>query len=162
VSIQNIKIGSVISFAIARSKGMPMERADSVWALSNTGLQGDRYALGLGAYSNARPPKVRHVTFIDESQIAAANAALLGGAPFSFLETRRNVLTRGVDLNALIGVDFQIGMAVFKGVELCHPCDRPSNLLGKPGFREAFGNRGGLRAEILANGFLQELESIWV
>ena len=88
---------------------------------------------------------------IAEEAIAEANR--LAGTDFNFEDTRRNLLVRGIeDLRELIGVVFEIGGVRLLGIEACDPCDRPSKLSGKPGFNEAFQQRGGLRARVLNDG----------
>jgi MOSC domain-containing protein YiiM len=68
--------------------------------------------------------------------------------------TRRNVITRGVDLNALIGEEFAVQGIQFFGVEECRPCYWMDKVLG-PGAEAALKNHGGLRARILTNGRLR-------
>ena len=116
------------------------------------GLIGDRYAEGRGAYSRSKVPKIRHVSLIAAEAIAAANEGL--EQPFEEAETRRNLVTIGLELNDLVGAEFSIGGILMRGVELCDPCRRPEKLAGKPGFEEAFQGRGGLRAEALASGII--------
>jgi MOSC domain-containing protein YiiM len=72
-------------------------------------------------------------------------------------QTRRNVLLRGISaqaLNDLVGQHFWVGSIQCRGVELCTPCPRPSQLSQQDGFQEAFEGRGGLRAEVLLGGEL--------
>jgi MOSC domain-containing protein YiiM len=68
--------------------------------------------------------------------------------------TRRNVITRGVDLNALIGKNFSVQGIEFEGVEECKPCYWMDLAIG-PGAEGALQGRGGLRARILTSGFLR-------
>jgi len=68
--------------------------------------------------------------------------------------TRRNVFVAGVDLNSLIGEEFEIQGVRFAGVEECKPCYWMNAALG-PGAEEWLQGRGGLRARILTNGVLQ-------
>jgi MOSC domain-containing protein YiiM len=136
---------------ICEDKGGPMVSVDYVEALTGLGLAGDRYALGKGSYSKNNPIK-RQVTFIANEAIEESNKLLT--VPFLPEETRRNIVTEGVDLNSLVGKTFKIGRVIFKGTELCDPCKRPSALAGKENFKEAFDNRGGLRAEVLSGGMI--------
>ncbi|QWD65181.1 sulfurase [Polynucleobacter sp. MWH-UH2A] len=122
-----------------------------------TGIQGDRYANGKGAYSDTTPSKIRHLSLIAESGIAIANEWLLAGEEptFDASQTRRNIVISNMsadDLNLLVGKTFALGVLILKGVELCTPCERPAQLLGKPSFMDAFEGRGGLRAEIILAG----------
>ena len=64
--------------------------------------------------------KGQNITFIEAEAVDEYNQLL--GQAISPQQTRRNVITRGVDLSALVGVEFSIGDAKFRGVELCQPC----------------------------------------
>jgi MOSC domain-containing protein YiiM len=67
-------------------------------------------------------------------------------------DTRRQVLTRGIDLNALVGRRFRVGDVECEGVELCEPCNRLVKLTGKREVLRGLVHRGGLRADILSDG----------
>lgn len=125
--------------------------------LIQSGIKGDRYASGMGAYSNATPSKIRHLSLITAAGIRTANEWLMADKEptFSDAETRRNIVLANLsadELNQLVGQIFGLGELVLRGVELCTPCQRPAQLQNKPNFMEAFEGRGGLRAEILQVG----------
>jgi hypothetical protein len=141
---------------IAPSAGNPMQSLSTAKMIA-TGIEGDRYANGKGAYSNTTPSKTRHLSLIAESGIAIANHWLLSRKEptFDASETRRNIVIGNMsaeDLNSLIGKTFALGSLVLKGTELCTPCQRPAQLLGKPSFMGAFEGLGGLRVEIMHIG----------
>lgn len=142
-------IPHVVSIFIAPNEGLEMQQVVYVTALAGKGLEGDRYAEGKGVWSKTRP-KIRHVSLIAQEAIQAANSEALES--FSAEDTRRNIVTQGVDLNSLVGRTFWVGGVEMRGTELCHPCERPSKLSDKEGFKDAFVNRGGLRAEIMNDG----------
>jgi len=150
-------LGSIKHIFICADKGEPMNEVIEVLAKKGIGLNGDRYALGKGAY----PTGLNHVTFIALKAIEEANAALQ--EPFSPGETRRNIVVEGIecdDLNDLVGKEFSIGDARFLGVKLCHPCTRPAIVVGRGSeqgkkFEAAFSNQGGLNAEVLETGILR-------
>ncbi len=124
-----------------------------------SGIAGDRYANGQGAYSNALPPKIRHISLIASAGIESANQWLSGnkGSTFSAAQTRRNIVLSNIgadELNDLMGQTFILGGITLKGVELCTPCQRPAHLLRKPNFIDAFEGRGGLRTEVLSPGII--------
>jgi MOSC domain-containing protein YiiM len=73
------------------------------------------------------------------------------GIELSHEESRRNVLTRGIDLNALVGRRFSVGAVECEGVELCEPCNRLARLT-EHGVLRGLAHRGGLRADILSDG----------
>ena len=71
--------------------------------------------------------------------------------PLEPSEHRRNVVTRGIDLNALVGHEFTVGEVRCRGMRLCEPCTVAQRYAGRPVLR-ALVHRGGLRADILAGG----------
>ena len=69
------------------------------------------------------------------------------------MESRRNITTRGVALNHLVGRTFRVGGAVFKGLRLCEPCGHLEQLTGRQ-VRPGLVHRGGLRSEIIETGLV--------
>jgi MOSC domain-containing protein YiiM len=123
------------------------------------GLENDRYALGIGAFSTTAVGKVRDITFIAQAAIDEANSILtqMNEPTYSGSQTRRNVVLANIrtqELNQLVGKQFRIGNAVFEGTELCDPCKRPAKLLERSVFMQAFENRGGIRAKVVQCGIL--------
>jgi MOSC domain-containing protein YiiM len=120
---------------------------DEVLAIPGVGLEGDRYALGLGTFSKPLPD--RELTLIEAEAIEALQHeykfALAPG------EARRNLVTRGVALNHLVGREFQIGEVKIRGIRLCEPCDHLQRLTGREVIK-GLTHRGGLRAQILTQG----------
>lgn len=144
---------------IANKAGIPMGSVDHIMASAGVGLENDRYALGIGAFSTSTVGKVRDITFISQAAIDEANDILthINEPTYNASQTRRNVVLANIstqELNQLVGKQFQIGEAVFEGVELCDPCKRPAKLLGRHCFMQAFENRGGIRARIIQSGLL--------
>jgi MOSC domain-containing protein YiiM len=66
--------------------------------------------------------------------------------------SRRNVLTRGIDLNALVGRHFRVGGVEALGLELAEPCTKLQRISGEPGVLRGLVHRGGLRADVLSSG----------
>ena len=145
-------MGKLLNIYTCPEKGMPMISLQEVWAYAGAGLKGDRYTLGKGAFSRERST-IRHVSLIAIEKINAANAEL--HVPFLPEETRRNLVTVGIDLDSLVGMRFRIGPVEMRWVEECTPCDRPNKLAGKSGFKDAYANCGGLRAEIFNDGWIR-------
>jgi len=69
-------------------------------------------------------------------------------------EARRNLVTRGVALNHLVGKEFSIGEVKIRGIRLCEPCSHLEQLTGVPAIK-GLRHRGGLRAQILTEGMLR-------
>jgi len=144
---------------LATSAGAQMKSVSHAKVNAGSGLEGDRYAMNTGAYSTVEPIKVRHISLIALSGIETANDWLLAGdePTFDGAETRRNIVLEGIsalELNGLVGQQFQLGNIQLLGTELCAPCERPAQLLNRPSFMDAFEGRGGLRAEVLNSGSL--------
>lgn len=115
------------------------------------GLAGDRMA-GLGIPGT-------HVTFIAAEGIEAM--VVETGIPLAPHQTRRNILTRGVDVPALVGRRFQVGEAICFGVKECSPCNHLESLT-YPGVRSGLAGRGGLRADVLGGGSIRVGDRITV
>jgi MOSC domain-containing protein YiiM len=152
----NTKPPYIQAIYIAPSAGAAMQPLSKA-KMMTTGIEGDRYANGKGAYSNTTPSKIRHLSLITSSGIAIANEWLsAGGEPtFDASQTRRNIVIGNMsadELNSLVGKTFALGTLILHGVELCTPCQRPAQLLNKPSFMDAFEGRGGLRAKIVRAG----------
>lgn len=137
--------------------GEAMRSADRVTVITGVGIQGDRYARGVGAYSGTRAEEIRHITFITQDGIDTARQwqEAAGLPAFDAAATRRNIVLSDMSaeaLNQTVGQRFRVGDVECLGVELATPCGRPSQLTQQSGFQEAFEGRGGLRAEVLCGG----------
>jgi len=143
--------GTVVSIHIAPAGAASTVPVAQVRAIAGKGLEGDRYFNHTGTYSKKSGPD-REVTLIEIEAIEALKReygiALDPGA------SRRNVVTRGVPLNHLVGRKFRVGEVTLFGVRLCEPCSHLERL-SHPGVREALIHRGGLRAQILTDGLIR-------
>ena len=136
--------GRVEGIHLHGDRGAPMRIVDSAELVAGHGLLGDRTA-GLGIPGS-------HVTFIAAEGVEAMVAET--GIPLRPQETRRNILTRGVDVPALVGHRFRVGEAVCYGVKECPPCNHLESMT-YPGVRAGLSGRGGLRADVVAGGFVR-------
>ena len=143
--------GHLRAIQLTPSKGAALISVPEVEAIPGQGLAGDRRA-------NGKPTKpMNQVTLIEtESLAAAARDYELTIEP---LLARRNLLTEGVPLNHLVGVEFQVGPVVLRGIELCEPCGYLEGCTF-PGIKKALLHRGGLRAEIVRGGTIRVGDSI--
>jgi MOSC domain-containing protein YiiM len=143
-------VGRVEAIHVTEAGSGPMRPLDRVRAIAGVGLEGDRYATGTGHYSH--DPKVdRQITLIAAEELE--RLAAVDGIALSPAESRRNVLTRGIDVNALVGRRFRIGGVECEGTRLCEPCRYLTDLVGKP-ILAPLVHRAGLRARILSDGEL--------
>lgn len=140
--------GRVLAIFVAEAGGEPMQSLGEVRAVAGKGLEGDRYAEGNG-YWSYRADYVSQATLVEQETLDALNAGL--GLGLSAIDLRRNLVTQGVRLNALVGRDFLVGDVLMRGERLCEPCGYIEKLTGA-GVKQALLHRGGLRAYILSEG----------
>jgi MOSC domain-containing protein YiiM len=140
---------------IAAVAGAPVQAADAVQAIPGVGLAGDRYARGCGHYQDNRVS--RDLTLIEAEAIELL--ASDHGIELAPGETRRNLTTRGIDLNELLRCRFWVGDVLCRGTRLCEPCRYLADLTGKP-LLQPLVHRGGLRADILIGGIIRRGDRI--
>jgi MOSC domain-containing protein YiiM len=143
--------GKLLSIFITPSAGEPMQSIPEARLVPGKGLEGDRYFLGTGNYSD-RPGPDREVTLIEIEALQALERE--DGLSLSPLEARRNLLTQDVPLNHLVGVEFRVGEATLRGVRLCEPCSYLEKLTGRK-VVSGLIHRGGLRAEVVQGGMVR-------
>jgi MOSC domain-containing protein YiiM len=139
--------GKIESIHIAPAALSPTAAVGQVHAIPGVGLEGDRYALQQGTFSKPLPDF--ELTLIEAEALEALKrdyeVELAPG------EARRNLVTRGVPLNHLVGREFRIGEVKVRGIRLCEPCSHLQTLVGRPVIKGLI-HRGGLRAQILSHG----------
>jgi MOSC domain-containing protein YiiM len=151
-------VGHIEAIHIAARGSAPMQALAEVEAVVGKGLAGDRYLNGVGFYSQ-RPtdPGAREVTLIEAEVLDWLGSE--HGIQLSSAEHRRNLTTRGVKLDGLLGQRFQIGEVVLEGVKDCPPCEHLEQLTGKSVLRPLV-NRAGLRARVVVGGTIRLGDSI--
>ena len=142
--------GTVESIHIASTAEGPPQSVPQAMAVPGAGLEGDRYALKLGTFYKPAPD--HELTLIEAEAIEALRrdyrVELAAG------EARRNIVTRNVPLNHLVGREFAIGDVRIRGLRLCEPCDHLQKVTGKSVIKGLL-HRGGLRAQILTQGTIR-------
>jgi MOSC domain-containing protein YiiM len=142
--------GTVESIHIASTAQGPTQALAQVVAIPGAGLAGDRYALKLGTFFKPKPDF--ELTLIEAEAIEALRRDY--HVELAVGEARRNIVTRNVPLNHLVGKEFAIGDVRIRGIRLCEPCDHLQKLTGKPVIKGLL-HRGGLRAQILTPGTIR-------
>jgi MOSC domain-containing protein YiiM len=143
--------GEVVEINVADESGGPMRPLDAATLVLGKGIEGDRYATSSGTYSD-RPGSGREITLIEVEAVEAL--AHENGIEITPADTRRNIVTRGVPLNHLVGREFTVGEVTLVGRRLNEPCV----LLAKrtsDGVRTGLVHRGGLRADIVHDGVVR-------
>jgi MOSC domain-containing protein YiiM len=134
-------------YLAARAEGDPRP-VESVRALPGQGLEGDRYFAGDGTFFEERKPG-QDITLIEAEAIEGL--AREHGIELAPGESRRNVVTRGIGLNDLVGRRFRVGAVECVGDRLCDPCSHLEKMT-RPGVLKGLVRRGGLRADIVTAG----------
>jgi MOSC domain-containing protein YiiM len=138
------KKGRVEAIFICAEHGEQPRPVESVLAIAGKGLDGNRY------FDEGTP--ARQLTLIEAEALEALRAE--HGIELDGASSRRNLLTRGVRLNDLVGERFRVGELECRGVELCEPCLHLQSMT-QPGVIDGLVHRAGLNAEILVGGELR-------
>ena len=149
-------VSAIYISAIAAGENQSVESAR---AFAGRGLEGDRYVVNAGTFSE-KPGTGRQITLIETEAIEAYEAEL--GESLTAAETRRNLVTRGVRLNDLVGREFLVGEVRVLGCRRCEPCAHLVRLTGKEHVLPGLAHRGGLRAELLSDGVIRVGDRITV
>lgn len=136
---------------LVEAGGLPMRFVESAMAVVEQGLLGDRYQTGAGEWFYD-PRLYDDVTLIATEALAAARVKQ--GVHLNRGASRRNVETRGVDLDALVGCLFRLGEVVLRGERPCEPCRYLDRVTGQSA-KGALQGRGGLRATVVSGGRLR-------
>ena len=143
--------GRVVSIHVAPGRAAPTVSVPQVRAVPGKGLEGDRH-FGRAEDDPDAPRPDREITLVELETIEALardyDIRLEPG------DARRNIVTRGVGLNHLVGRDFTVGEATLRGLQLCEPCSHLASLTHEKVLR-GLVHRGGLRAQILNEGVIR-------
>jgi MOSC domain-containing protein YiiM len=140
--------GTLVEIWRTTAAAAPMERMATARLLAGRGLDGDRYALGGGTWAQY-PDLEKQLTLIDADDVAAVAAEV--GADLSSGDTRRNLVTTGLDLPTLVGSWFAVGDVLLFGMKRCPPCTHLERLTGIR-LVKAMVHRGGINAAVFADG----------
>jgi MOSC domain-containing protein YiiM len=146
-------VGRLEQICVAASAGARPRACTAARGIPGRGLAGDRHTVGAGTFPSGLPGSA--LTLIEAEVCEAFDP------PLRPEEHRRNVVTRGIDLNSLVGSEFTIGRMPCRGMRLCEPCTVVDGYASRPVLR-ALVHRGGLRADILAEAEIRVGDAIRV
>lgn len=138
--------GQVVEINISPERNVLPEPARRVRAVAGRGIEGEYHFF---AGEGTQPERDRELTLIATEALHALREEF--DIQLSPAESRRNIATRGIDLNRLVGRRFKVGEVECEGIELCEPC-RTLERLTQQGVIRGLVHRGGLRAAILTGG----------
>jgi MOSC domain-containing protein YiiM len=137
-------MGTVESIHIAAERRAMPDPVERVRATAGRGLEGDYH------FKPHNPGAGKDLTLIAAEELEHLETH--SGIRLAPGESRRQVTTRGIDLNALVGKRFRLGEIEAVGVELCEPCMVLARLTGQFAVLRGLAHRGGLRADVLTDG----------
>ena len=135
----------VFEIGITENKNNKIEKKETVEVVASKGIIGDRY---FHDFNGNR----EQITLIESENIDYYNKNF--NTNFNYLDFRRNIVTKDIELNSLIGKTIKVGKIKLKVNDLCRPCKNLQNSLGQNNIIKEFLKRGGLRCEILTSGFI--------
>ena len=152
-----IATGIVVALFTVDRRAAPMKKVEQLYALAGRGIEGDRYFLGTGTYSKSPEPG-RQVTLIKSEVLESLKNKLeINVKPE---ESRRNILTQGIEINDLIGTEFYVGTVRLRAHGITQPCLYLEKLLDQPGLYKELWDNGGISCEILCDGVIKERDII--
>lgn len=143
--------GKVVGIYIAPAARRPMQALDAARAVPGFGLEGDRYFKRAGTFYKRLRPEYE-LTLIESEALESLQSH--HGITLAHGEARRNIVTRDIALNDLVGHEFCIGEVRVRGIRLCPPCSHLERLT-RSGVKHGLLRRGGLRAQILSEGVIR-------
>ena len=146
-------MSKVLKLGITSINNKKIKEVKTIEVIENKGVIGDRH------FNDFNDPYCQ-LTLIESENIDYYNSKY--GLNFSYLEFRRNIITKGIQLNDLVGKKFLIGKVKVEGIDLCRPCRHLSETLNQDNIIKEFIRRGGLRCQILTSSKIEVGDKIIV
>ena len=139
-------MSKVLKLGISSENNKAIKEVVSIEVLVNKGVIGDRH------FKDFNDPYCQ-LTLIESENIDYYN--LKYGLNIPYVNFRRNIVTKGIRLNELVGKKFKIGSVELEGVDLCRPCRHLTEVLNQDNILKEFIRKGGLRCQILSSSTIQ-------
>jgi len=148
--------GKVEKIYVAPQGGVEMQKVSQVEALAGCGLEGDRYCSRTGYWTDVDECQVTLIAAEDLEDIQRITGVRVDNG-----EHRRNLITRGIELESLSGKRFQVGQAILEFDRPRPPCSYIQSIT-QPGMTRALAGHSGICARVVQSGLIQEEDSIEV
>ena len=135
-------MAEVFKLGIAANNNKPIKEVNSIEVLENKGIVGDRH------FQDFNDP-YNQLSLIESENIDDYNIKF--GLNIPYINFRRNVVTKDIRLNDLIGKKLKVGNVELEGIELCRPCRHLTEMLDQKNVLKEFMRKGGLRCQILSS-----------
>jgi MOSC domain-containing protein YiiM len=139
-------MSEVYKIGITNKNNQQIKEVSSIDVLANQGVLGDRH------FNEFNDP-YNQLSLIESENIDYYNIKY--GLNIPYIDFRRNIITKGIQLNDLVGKKFQIGKVELEGIDLCRPCKHLSEALQQNNIIKEFLRRGGLRCQILSSSIIE-------
>ena len=139
-------MSEVYKIGITNNNNQKIKEVSSIKVLANQGIVGDRH------FKEFNDP-FSQLSLIESENIDYYNIKY--GLDIPYIDFRRNIITKGIQLNDLVGKKFQIGKVELEGVDLCRPCRHLCEVLNQDNIIKEFLRRGGLRCQILSSSTIE-------
>ncbi len=146
-------MSKVFKLGITRNNNKEIEEVETIEVLANKGVVGDRH------FDNYNDPYCQ-LSLIEAENIDEYN--LKFGLNIPYLDFRRNIITKGIKLNDLVGKKLTIGKVEVEGIDLCRPCRHLTEMLDQENILKEFLRKGGLRCQILSSSKIKVGDTIKV
>ena len=146
-------MSKVFKLGITSNNNKKIEEVETIEVLANKGVVGDRH------FDNYNDPYCQ-LSLIESEKIDEYN--LKFGLNIPYLDFRRNIITKGIKLNDLVGKKLSIGNAEVEGIDLCRPCRHLTDMLDQENILKEFLRKGGLRCQILSSSKIKVGDTIKV
>ena len=139
-------MSEVYKIGITNNNNQKIKEVNSIKVLANQGIIGYRH------FREFNDP-YNQLSLIESENIDYYNTKY--GLSIPYIDFRRNIITKGIQLNDLVGKKFQIGRVELEGVDLCRPCRHLCEILNQDNLIKEFLRRGGLRCRILSTSHIE-------
>ena len=139
-------MSKVYKLGITKNNNQKIKEVNSIEVLANQGIIGDRH------FKEFNDP-YSQLSLIESENIDYYNIKY--GLDIPYIDFRRNIITKGIRLNDLIGKKFLVGEVELEGIDLCRPCRHLCELLDQDNIIKEFLRRGGLRCQILSSSSIE-------
>ena len=135
-------MSKVYKLGITTDNNKKIQEVDSIEVITDKGVVGDRH------FKNYNDPYCQ-LTLIESENIDFYNTKY--GLNISYVDFRRNIVTKEIELNNLIGQKFFIGKVQVEGIDLCRPCRHLTEMLNQENILKEFLRKGGIRCRVLTS-----------
>ena len=139
-------MSEVYKLGISVNNNQPINEVNSINVIKNQGVVGDRH------FNEFNDP-YNQLSLIESENIDYYNIKY--GVNIPYLDFRRNIVTKGIQLNDLVGKKILVGDVEVEGIDLCRPCRHLTGVLGQDNILKEFLRRGGLRCHVLSSSSIK-------